>query len=124
MSPEDVLKIINNRRSFENINECNFQLGILSDDGQAPLAVKTSLCAEIAALEFGVEYVSRITIALSGLSVYDDVIVSPVTGPFPLTKASDAELWCFLWSAPEQTVEEPIETLVIWDAIALIMTSL
>ena len=38
-----------------------------------------------------------------------------VTGPlcgeftdqrrFPLTKASDAELWCFLWSAPEQTVE-------------------
>ena len=38
-----------------------------------------------------------------------------VTGPLcreftdhrwiPLTKASDAELWCFLWSAPEQTVE-------------------
>ena len=23
----------------------------------------------------------------------------------PLTKASNAELWCFLWSAPEQTVE-------------------
>ena len=23
----------------------------------------------------------------------------------PLTKASDAELWCFLWSAHEQTVE-------------------
>ena len=23
----------------------------------------------------------------------------------PLTKASDAELWCFLWSAPESTVE-------------------
>ena len=23
----------------------------------------------------------------------------------PLTKASDAELWCFLWSAPEHTVE-------------------
>ena len=23
----------------------------------------------------------------------------------PFTKASDAELWCFLWSAPEQTVE-------------------
>ena len=23
----------------------------------------------------------------------------------PLTKSSDAELWCFLWSAPEQTVE-------------------
>ena len=30
------------------------------------------------------------------------------------TNASDAELWCFLWSAPEQT----IGTQVIWDAIA------
>ena len=39
-----------------------------------------------------------------------------VTGPFcgeftghrwiPLTKASDAELWCFLWSGLEQTVEQ------------------
>ena len=57
-----------------------------------------------------------------------------VTGPLwgesthhrwiPLTKASDAELWCFLWSAPEQTVEQIIETPVIWDAITLIMTSL
>ena len=57
-----------------------------------------------------------------------------VTGPLwgestgdrwiPLTKASDAELWYFLWSAPEQTVEQTINTPVIWDAIALIMTSL
>ena len=39
-------------------------------------------------------------------------------------KASDAELWYLLWSAPEQTVEQKIETLVIWDTIALIMTSL
>ena len=56
-----------------------------------------------------------------------------VTGPLwgestghrwiPLTKAGDAELWGFLWSAPEQTVEQTIETLVILDAIAL-MTSL
>ena len=29
----------------------------------------------------------------------------------PLTKASDAELWCLLWSVPEQTVEQTIETL-------------
>ena len=42
----------------------------------------------------------------------------------PFTKASDAELWCFLWSAPEQTVEQTFETPVIWDAIALIVTSL
>ena len=42
-----------------------------------------------------------------------------VTGPLwceftghrwiPLTKASDAELWCFLWSVPEQTVEQIIK---------------
>ena len=42
----------------------------------------------------------------------------------PLTKASDAELWCFLWSAPEQTVKWTIETPVSWDAIAFITTSL
>ena len=41
-----------------------------------------------------------------------------------LTKASGAELWCFLWPAPEQTVEQTIETLMNWYAIALIMTSL
>ena len=31
----------------------------------------------------------------------------------PHTKASDAELWCFLWSLPELTVEQTIETPVI-----------
>ena len=45
-------------------------------------------------------------------------ITGPLWGEFanrwiPLTKASDAELWCFLWSAPEQTVELTIETQVI-----------
>ena len=57
-----------------------------------------------------------------------------VTGPLwgestghrwiPLTKAIDANLWCFLWSAPEQTAEQTIDTQVILDAIALIMTLL
>ena len=57
-----------------------------------------------------------------------------VTGPLwgestgdqwiPLIKASDAELWYFLWSAPEQMVEQTIEMPEIWDAISLIMTSL
>ena len=57
-------------------------------------------------------------------------VTGPLWGEFtghrwiPLTKASDAELWCFLWSGPEQTVEQTIETQVIRDAIALIMTSL
>ena len=42
----------------------------------------------------------------------------------PLTKTSDAELWCFLWTTPKQTVEQTIEMPVIWDAVVLIMTSL
>ena len=45
-------------------------------------------------------------------------------GGFPLTKANDAELGCFLWSAPEQTAKQTIETPVISDAITLIMASL
>ena len=70
----------------------------------------------------------------NGMMTSSNGNIFPVTGPLwgeptghrwiPLTKASDAELWCFLWSAPEQTFEQIIETLVIWDAIALIMTSL
>ena len=57
-----------------------------------------------------------------------------VTGPLwgertghrwiPFTKASEAGLLCFLWSAPEQTIEQTIETPVIWDVIALIRTPL
>ena len=31
---------------------------------------------------------------------------SQVTGKFPFTKASDAKLWCFLWSAPVQTLSK------------------
>ena len=37
----------------------------------------------------------------------------------PCTKASDRELWCFLWSPPEITVEQTIARLVIWDASSL-----
>ena len=40
----------------------------------------------------------------------------------PPTKASDTELWRFLSSEP--TVEQTMETPVIWDATALIMASL
>ena len=55
-------------------------------------------------------------------------IIDPLTGEsigdwwFPLTKSGEAGIWCFLSSAPEQTVEQATETPVIWDAIALIMT--
>ena len=40
------------------------------------------------------------------------------------TKASDAEVWCSLWSTSESTVEQTIVRLVILDAIAPIVTSL
>ena len=42
----------------------------------------------------------------------------------PLTKASEAELWYFLWSAPEQMAEQTIETPMIWDAVTFIIMSL
>ena len=57
-------------------------------------------------------------------------VTGPLWGEFtdhrwiPLTEASDAELWRFLWSAPEQTIEQTVETPMIWDIIALILTSL
>ena len=41
----------------------------------------------------------------------------------PPTKADDADLWCFFLSEPEQMAKQTDETLVIWDAITLIMTS-
>ena len=44
----------------------------------------------------------RVTGPLPGESIGDRWI--------PLTTASDAELWCFLWSAHEQTVKQTIET--------------
>ena len=40
---------------------------------------------------------------------------SPVNSPHT---GQCAELWCFLWSTPDQTVEETIETPLFWDAIA------
>ena len=48
-------------------------------------------------------------------------VTGPLCGEFtghrwiPLTKASDAQLWHFLWSAPEQMVVQTIETPVICD---------
>ena len=42
----------------------------------------------------------------------------------PLKKASNAELWYFLWCVLEQTAEQAVEILLIWDATALIVTSM
>ena len=56
-------------------------------------------------------------------------VTGPLCGEFaghrwiPLTKASDAEIGCFVWSAPWiNGWVYRIAMLVIWDAIALIMT--
>ena len=55
--------------------------------------------------------------------VHDDVIKCegnpPVTG-----HKGQWQLWCFLWCAPEQTIEQVVEMPVIWDDITLIVTSL
>ena len=71
------------------------------------------------------------------LFFHDDVIkwkIFRVTGPLcgeftgdrwiPLTKASDADLWCFLWSSPWINGWVNNRKPVIWDAIALTVTSL
>ena len=57
-----------------------------------------------------------------------------VTGPLwgkstghrwiPITKVSDAVLWCFPLSAHEQTIGQAVEMPMIWDAITLVMASL
>ena len=45
------------------------------------------------------------------IETFSALLQGPLCGEFtghrwiPLTKASDVELWCFLWSTPEQTVE-------------------
>ena len=46
------------------------------------------------------------------------LLTSPLWGEsighrIPITKASGAELWCFLWSAPQQTVRQTVNTPVI-----------
>ena len=48
------------------------------------------------------------------------LVASGFLSQMPVTQSFDA----FFWSALEQTLEQTIKTLVIWDAIMLIMTSL
>ena len=60
-------------------------------------------------------HVTRVSWCLNSMMTSSNGNVFRVTGPLcgeftghrwiPLTKASDAGLWRFLWSAPEQTVE-------------------
>ena len=48
----------------------------------------------------------------------------PVTGGFPAQTPATQSFHVFFLSVPEQTVEQTVETSVIWGAIALFMTSL
>ena len=49
---------------------------------------------------------------------------SPVTGEFPSHRPVTQSFDNILWSAPEQAIEQTIDTPLIWHAIGLIMTSL
>ena len=79
----------------------------------------------------GGHFIKRLTKIIMMTSSNGNIfrVTGPLCGEFsgyrwiPLTKASVTELWCFLWSVPEQAVEQTMETPVIWDASALIMTS-
>ena len=81
-------------------------------------------------IRFTDAYTPKITMTSSNGSIF--CVTGPLWGEFtghrwiPVTKASNAELWCFLWFTPEQTVAQTIDTPVIWDPlyIALIMMSL
>ena len=72
------------------------------------------------------------SLAEFGFVVYENELIHVIIGfkhDIPrvwisLTKASDGKLWGFIWSAHEQTVDQTIRTLLICDAIALIMMSL
>ena len=66
---------------------------------------------------------SKVTSSNASIFLVTGILWGESTGHrwIPLTKASDAELWNFLWSVPDQTVEQTIEIPVIWDAVALII---
>ena len=41
----------------------------------------------------------------------------PVTNGLSSHRASDVELWCFLWCQPEWTVEQTVDRQVNWDVL-------
>ena len=87
--------------------------------------ITTAIQEAITVLQFfGAIYIQCVFVMVKHLAVSDNIIymmtssngnIFRVTGPLcweftsrrwiPHTKASDAQLWCFLWSAPEWTVE-------------------
>ena len=58
------------------------------------------------------------------METFSALLALEVTGGFTRKGQWRGALMFSLIYAPEQTVQQPIETPVIWDAIVLIMTSL
>ena len=89
------------------------------------LCVTMSQCAHVYQLIYTLVYLHMMT---SSNEIFSALLA--MGGEFTghrwihLTKASDAELRCFLWPLPEQTVELTVKTPMIWYTIALMMTSL
>ena len=57
------------------------------------------------------------------LEIFSSSLALCEENPPVVTNASNADLWSFLWYAPEQTTVEAIEMLT-WNALALTETSL
>ena len=83
-------------------------MGVLLDFKISPLHYRICILFNIV-LDWNAIY--RVIIMITSLNGNIFRVTGPLWGEFtghwwiPLTKASNAELWCFLWSAPEQTVE-------------------
>ena len=104
----DVYKISNSLDNYEkkklwanNFREILIQVQL---GGNSYVATPTHLLTSIALIQ---PPVNMVTSSNENISC----VTGPLWGEFtgyqwiPLTKASDAELWCFLWSSPEQAVE-------------------
>ena len=96
-----------NRTSYEH-----FKLKLSSCAQSHDLATRTKFQLEIPTIN-----------VITGIVYFREIILESsrnVSGTTP----SDAGLWFYLWSAPEQTIDQTTETPVIRDAIQLIVTSL
>ena len=81
------------------------------------IVTKNTLVKLSPVLVYLIVFSSGVTLSVNTMSSSNGNICR-VTGPLgggstghrwiPLKKASDAELWCFLWFAPEQMVEQTV----------------
>ena len=106
---------------------CNWeQVSIGSENGWSPNSRRQAITWASDGLVYWYTYASLIITSFANWYTIAFNKANKSTGDrwISLTKASDAELWCFLWFTPEQTVEQTLEMPVVWDAFALLMTPL